>query len=63
MGAYGGLAVRGLGSQQEVPSALQLHVQDLTSLLNAPEVIKATYTDRKSSISMYARGSSMFLAN
>jgi hypothetical protein len=45
MGAYRGLAVRVLGSQQEVPSALELHVQDLTSVLNDPKVIIATYTD------------------
>jgi hypothetical protein len=39
----------GLGSQQEVPSALQLHVQDLASLLSAPTVIGATYTAMESS--------------
>jgi hypothetical protein len=47
MWAYGGLAVWGFGMQQEVPSAFQLHVQDLTSLLNAPTVIHATYTARE----------------
>jgi hypothetical protein len=54
---------RGLGLQQELPSALQLHVQDLTSILMTPTAKTATYTALESSESMYNRGSSMIFAN